>query len=169
MKSRTPWWGNLVGIFGLLVLGGQALGVAPEIKDEGKFFSPDALKKANAEIRDIARQYQKDLLVETFQTVPADQAEKIKTASAEEKSRFFQSWAKERAEQAVVNGVYILICRNPPHLQVITTGGGSLGAQFSNQLRDLLIREFKEKRFDEGLLAAVKRVRENLNSGKTKN
>src|SRR5579859_944715 len=46
--------------------------VAPVIKDDGKFFSAEAVNKANAEIKKIAQDYNKDLLIETFPEVLAD-------------------------------------------------------------------------------------------------
>ena len=68
------------------------LAVPPIIKDDGKFFSAEAVKKANEEIRDITRKFGRDLLVETFATVPADQAERVKTINADERDRFFQNF-----------------------------------------------------------------------------
>jgi len=44
--------------------------VAPVIKDDGKFFSEAAITKANAEIKKIAQDFDKDLLIETFPEIP---------------------------------------------------------------------------------------------------
>ena len=46
--------------------------VAPLIKDGGKFFSADAVAKANEKIKKIAQTYNKDLLIETFADIPDD-------------------------------------------------------------------------------------------------
>src|SRR2546430_858559 len=54
------------------LLAGAALAVAPEVRDQGKFFSPEALKKADEQIREIYRKYGQDVLVETFNTVPGE-------------------------------------------------------------------------------------------------
>ena len=44
------------------------------VEDEAGFFSPEAIDKANAAIRDIRRRYQKDVLVESFKEVPPSRA-----------------------------------------------------------------------------------------------
>src|SRR5437762_49110 len=93
----------LVACVAWLACAGRAAAVAPEIKDGGKFFSEEAVKKANEQIREIAHKYDKDLLVETFMTVPDDKAEKVKAMSREEREKFFSEWARQRAEKAVVN------------------------------------------------------------------
>src|SRR5438132_11429576 len=94
----------------LLTLSGWALAVAPEIRDGGKFFSGEAIKKANKEIHEIAKKYDRDLLIETFATIPGEQAERVKNMSHEERAKFFRNWAMDRAEAAVVHGVDILVC-----------------------------------------------------------
>jgi uncharacterized membrane protein YgcG len=157
----APW---SLALLTLAALAARSAAVAPEIKDEAKFFSPDAVKKANAEIREIMRKYGKDLLIETFPTVPEDQRDKVKAMSREEKAKFFESWARQRAEAAVVNGIYILICKDPPHLQVEVSP--KVRSMFSKAARDKLIEtlvtNFQNKEYDKGLQAAVQFVRERL-------
>src|SRR5262245_15155513 len=114
MKPARVWLAGLC----LVVAAARAAAVAPEVKDEGKFFSADAVKKANEQIREIAHKHERDLLIETFAAVPAEQADKVKGMSREERGKFFDTWARERAERAVVNGVYILICKEPTYIQV---------------------------------------------------
>jgi hypothetical protein len=154
-----------------LALAGRAAAVAPEIKDDGKFFSADAVKKANVAIRDIARKYGKDLLVETFAKVPDDQVEKVKAMSSEERAKFFGRWAAQRASDAVVNGVYVLVAKEPAHLRVVIAG--KVGSLFTRRERDQLARQlrddFHNKRFDEGLLAATKFVADRLAAGSKEN
>jgi hypothetical protein len=149
----------------LLTLAGRAAAVAPVIKDEGKFFSPEAVKKANEEIRAIYRRYNKDLLIETFPAAPNDQAEKVEAMSRDERSKYFERWARERAETEVVRGVYILVCKKPAHLQVEVSakaGAGLDSPAVRKQLTDLLLSHLREKKFDEGLADAVKFVRNRL-------
>jgi uncharacterized membrane protein YgcG len=142
----------------------RALAVAPQIKDDGKFFSEEAIKKANKQIKDIARNAEKDLLIETVLNVPGDQAERVKNMSREDRQKFFKNWAQDRADAAVVNGVYILVCRDPTYLEVIVTAKAraSFGEEAYKKLRDLLLKDFREKKFDEGLQEAVNFVQEKL-------
>src|SRR5260370_28257463 len=103
------------------VLVGRAGAVAPEIKDEAKFFSAEAIKKANKQIREIARKYDRDLLIETFPLVPGDQTARVKAMAAEERDKFFRNWAENRAELSIVKGVYIMQCKEPAQLKDILT------------------------------------------------
>lgn len=162
--SRFRW---LVALLGLLAAR-PVLAVAPVIKDEGKFFSAEAIQKANEGIREIARQTGRDLLVETFPSVPADQVEKVKAMSADERAEFWRTWARQRADQAVVNGVYILVCRTPSHLYVEVTpkARSVFGADAAGRLRSVLLENFRSKRYDDGLLAAVKLVRDQFAQSK---
>jgi uncharacterized membrane protein YgcG len=145
-----------------LIFAGRTIAVAPEIKDSGKFFSAEAVKKANKEIRELAKKHDRDLLIETFTTIPGEQAERVKNMSPEERAKFFRNWATDRAETAVVHGVYILVCREPAFLEIIVTAKGrqAFDSQSFQKLRTLLLAAFREKRYDEGLQNAVEFVRD---------
>jgi len=41
-----------------------------DVSDEAKFFSPEAIRKANTEIAQFKDKYHKDIVVETFQGIP---------------------------------------------------------------------------------------------------
>ena len=90
--------------------------VAPEIRDDAKMFSPAALKKADEGIRKIYVDHDRDVLIETFASVPADDLEKVKAMDKTEKTEYFTRWAKARVTQRGVNGVYVLICKEPKFL-----------------------------------------------------
>jgi len=145
-----------------LVVVQNGLAVAPEIKDEAKFFSADAIKKANKQIREIERKFGKDLLIETLPAVPADQAAKVKAMSPEEREKFFRNWAVDRAEAAVVNGVYIMIVKDPAHLEIeiSSKARASFSKEEFDKLRSALLGKFRNKQFDEGLQEAVRLVEE---------
>jgi hypothetical protein len=154
----------------VLVFADQASAVAPEIKDGGKFFSEAAIKRANKEIRDIAKNYDRDLLIETYATIPGDQAERVKGLSREDRTKFFRNWAQDRAEAAVVHGVYILICREPAFLEIHKTAKArqAFDDQAWEKLRKLLLKAFRDKHYDEGLQNAVDFVRERFAASASK-
>jgi uncharacterized membrane protein YgcG len=160
-RASLVW---LAALAGFLAVPGRAAAIAPVIKDEGKFFSADAIKKANEELRTIARESGKDLVIETFSTVPGDQAPKVKAMTDEEREKFFSQWAEERIHELVVDGVYILICKEPARLEIRITqkARAQFGKEAYDKLREQLLSEFRNRRFDEGLLTAVKMVREKL-------
>jgi uncharacterized membrane protein YgcG len=147
-----------------LAVTSRTAAIAPEVKDEGKFFSAEAIKKANDEIREIMRKYDRDVLVETFVTVPDTHKEKVKAMSPKERNEFFRSWANDRIQTNVVNGVYILVCADPTYVRIeITAKAQSVfDRAVYEKLGKLLLGQFKMKNFDAGLLAAVKFIRAKL-------
>jgi len=144
------------------VLVTPAAAVAPQVKDEGRFFSPETIKKADEQILLIAQKHARDVAVETLPSIPADKAEKFKGLSGEEKAQFFLNWAKERARAQAVNGVYILVTKEPSHLEVVLRQAEKeqplLSKTQQNKLIELLLKNFRAKRYDEGLLEAIKFV-----------
>jgi uncharacterized membrane protein YgcG len=169
MFRRTCFMSSAV-LAAWLVLAARAAAVAPEIRDEGKFFSPEAVKRANEQIRDIFGKHGKDLLIETFPSVPPDQLEKVKAMNAKEKTEYFHNKAVDRCKQRVVNGVYIIITREPKYLYVEITpqARAVLDQQTRGQVRAILISNFEENRFDDGLAGVVKAVQERLGKASAK-
>jgi S1-C subfamily serine protease len=127
-------------------------------KDDGKFFGEEARKKGQATAERLFREKKTDLLVETFETPPQGDAEKVKEMALAEREKFFKSLADERVKAEKVHGVYVLVCKNPTFLYVELTGGSGLPADLATKLRQTLLAAFKEKKFDEGLTRAVEQV-----------
>jgi hypothetical protein len=154
----------VVGIICWAATACRVAAIAPEIKDDGKFFSAEAIKKGNEQIREIMRKYDTDLLIETYSAAPADQIDKLKKQSSQERSKFFHTWAVDRSNAVVVKGVYILICKDPPHLQIEISP--KMRSAFDNRARDhlveLLLAELQKKRYDQALESAINYVNEKL-------
>jgi S1-C subfamily serine protease len=138
------------------------------VKDEGKFFSAEAVQKANAEIAELHHRFGRDLLVETYATVPAADVEKVKAMKAPERLAYFKQWARERERAQQVHGVALLVTKEPATLYVLVPEGSKklFGEDFERQLRDTVLAKFREKKYDDGLLAAVQAVRERLEAEK---
>jgi hypothetical protein len=124
-------------------------------KDEGKFFSEEAWEKAQAAADRLAKEKHTDLLIETFQTPPKGEADKLKGMTAADREKFFREFAQERAKAEKLSGVYVVVSRTPATLFVEVTGGAGLPADLGPKVRQTLLAAFKEKKFDEGLLKAV--------------
>jgi uncharacterized membrane protein YgcG len=164
MPHRGRWVVGLIALSLCLVLVAGANAVAPVVKDDAKLFSAEAVKKANEQIREIYQKFDRDLLVETYASVPADDVEKVKKMDKEERAKYFQKWAIERAKETVVNGVYVLICKEPTYLYVEVTPKARkvFNEKAMQKLRELFLGELREKRFDDALLGAAKMVQETL-------
>jgi uncharacterized membrane protein YgcG len=141
-----------------------ALAVAPEIRDPGKFFSPEAIKKADEQIREIYRKHNLDLLIETHPTLPGQDVEKLKALDGKARRELFVNYVKERAKERVVNGIIVLITKEPRQLLVGRVGKGETAftPEFRTQVERAMIDEFMRGRFDEGLQAAVRLVEQHL-------
>ncbi len=140
--------------------GGESAREPFKVKDEGKFFTPEAVERANREIAQISHRYGRDLLVETYPGVPAEDADRVKGMSAADRLAYFRGWARKRAEAERVNGVVILACRAPATLYVLVTQGarGVVTADEEKQVHAALLAKFKEKEYDAGLAEAVRLV-----------
>jgi hypothetical protein len=135
-----------------------AVGVPRGVIDEGKFFSAKAIEDANKEIGKITREYGKDLLIDTVPGVPAEQEVKYKELG---KQQFFNTWAEQRASGAGVRGIYILLSRQPGHLQIEVdkaTRQKAFTADDRIRLVQKMLPLLKDKKNDEALRAAVDTV-----------
>ncbi len=146
-----------------LGLAGPARAVyPPPIKDDGKFFSKEAVEKANKKIREIYQKYKKDVVIETLGELSEEQKKKLKD---EEPSKFFPRLALERINTLGVNGVFILISKKPQRLQIEMDPGTRksvfLNADRSKALKKL-IDQFKKDEFDAGLHDALDSIEASL-------
>jgi uncharacterized membrane protein YgcG len=160
----------LVAVCGLGVLPARA--ATPEVRDEGGVFSATAIEKANQVIRTIHRDLRKELLVETFASVPKDRVNDY-TRNREE---FFAGFVRDRAQAEGLEGIYVMVMKEPPpHRFRIQVGVGQATRQraFRPADRDQLVRvfqsSFREDHYDEALLQGVAFVqstlRKNLQGG----
>ena len=140
---------------GWLAAAGVASAVfPPPVKDDGKFFSAEALEKANKKIRQIYSDFGCDVVVETVPAIPADLEAKYKELG---RDKFFLQWAERRAGELGVNGVFILVCKSPGRVEVVIggpTGKRRLGGD-RERIVNKMLGPFRDKKFDEGLAAAL--------------
>src|SRR5262249_12720612 len=128
----------------------------PEIRDEAGFFSAETVQKAKELVRQIKDRHHEDVDVETYKSPPADKLERVKAMDKGARREFYAEWARERARERDLHGVFILITREPGHL---TVGKAGTGRRFTNADRDRveahLLAAFKAKEYDKGLLEAL--------------
>jgi uncharacterized membrane protein YgcG len=168
---RSLWGGAVASILLMLATAHPALALRPVVLDGADFFKPETIDKADAIIRQIKSATGKDLMVETYPTIP----ERMHP-DYERKGRdgFFRDWVTERGRALRVDGVLILISRDPGRLQ-IGIGSGVSGRLFTQrdrqELQQLMTNNFRQSKFDEGLLAGVefvqKRIEQNAATGGT--
>lgn len=160
----------LLAVCGLGIVSAQAVG--PEVRDNAGIFSAPAVKQADEVIRNLQRDFRKELLVETFAAVPDSRTNDY----ARSREEFFTSFVRERAQAARLDGIYVLVMKEPPpHRYRIQVGVGqaTIKRAFVAKDRDELVRllqsSFREDKYDEGLRTAVafveRTLRGNLQSG----
>src|SRR5215471_16140479 len=87
----------------------------PRVQDDGGFFSADAIATANERIAQIKRDFGKDLFIQTVSGVPESRRASFRP---EQRQQFFQQWSLEIGQANKVDGIVVLISRDPGYLQV---------------------------------------------------
>jgi hypothetical protein len=164
MKSIFPRRSFWIVSFILFCASLPARAASLGVHDEAHFFSSGAISQAEQVIRQINDRHHRDLLVETVPEVPQDlQAQE----QSQGRDQFFKQWADKRASEQGVTGVYVLICKNPAHLQA-AVGNATSERLFTPADRDGLGRQmlsaFKEKQYDQGLLNGVHFVAQQMDA-----
>lgn len=163
MLTRTRWMLLPAVAAGWLMAAAPATAaLVAEVRDDGNFFKPDAVRKANEIIKQIKDRHGKDLVIETYKEIPQDRKGDYRDES---KAKFFDEWAQSRARSLEVNGVYVLICKDPSYLEVEVgneTRKKAFTTENRNHLRDLLLKRFKAKEYDQGLIEGATYVRDTL-------
>jgi uncharacterized membrane protein YgcG len=151
----------LASLLASLLGGAASARAASGVRDAGNFFTPNAISRANDIIYDIHARLGKDLLIETFPTIPDDLKSHY---DPQEKPRFFSQWAHQRFAQEKLNGIFILVCRDPTYLQIIVGDQTADVFRPANQqeMRQALLSAFHERNFDQGLTDAAEYVRSTL-------
>lgn len=156
-------------VTGLLLAGPTPVARA-DVRDDGKYFSKETIDKANDLIRQIQKDTSKDVVVETFAEAPAGKKDALRGANGK---KALEEWAAERARDRKVNGVFILMCKDPPRIQVEAgpeTRRKAFTTADTEKLFGIIRDNFKERKFDDGLLAGLRfvdeRMKENLKGEK---
>ena len=89
------------------------------VRDSGDFFSEAAIKEATRKISAIETQFKKDLVVETFPDIPEEIQRGVDLSDKRALNKMFEQWTVKEAKQSRVNGIYILISKEPAHLQIV--------------------------------------------------
>ena len=153
-QTRTCWRGVLaVAVVLVSISMAQATGAG--IQDAAGFFRKEAITTAEQQIAAIQKKFGKDLRVETYASLPTGRADQY---TPEKRTEFFATWAYQRAKALGLDGVIVLICKEPAFLQV-EVGDRTKHHAFTlanrDHMRDLLVTAFKQRHFDEGLRQAV--------------
>jgi len=128
------------------------------IQDDGAFFSDFAKVNATGTINEVSSRLHKDIVVQTFATVPDDVKQTVLQADKSAPNRGFTQWAEQLARSKKVNGVLILLVKQPAHLQVVV-GTETQRVAFTLHDRETLVQrmieQLKHKKNDDALIDGV--------------
>lgn len=149
--------GGCLGMLTLLApLGAQQNAGPHRVQDDAGLFSQAAEDKANAQIAHIKKTYGKDVVVET---IP-----RLDFPAGVNKDDFFARWVEERFNRQHINGVYVVIVKEPGKLRVETGPEtrklGFFSREREKMLASALLEDLKAKQFDLALDRAVNDVAE---------
>ncbi|MBA4062850.1 MAG: hypothetical protein C0501_03925 [Isosphaera sp.] len=135
--------------------------------DEAKFFSDEAWKQVSAAADRLLKEKGLDLVIETYPTPPKGDAEKVRAMTAADREKFFGDFARERARAEKVVGLYVVINKAPGSLYVERSeaAGGKVPDEVVTKVKQALLAAFREKKYDDGLAAALKLVLESQGLG----
>jgi hypothetical protein len=132
------------------------------VRDDAGFFSEEAVRQANQTIAQMKQNYGKDVVIETYPSIPDSVRQRTGSASVDQ---LFDRWLRQRIADEKVNGIIVLITRDPARVQVGVDGDTGKQAFIKSdyeQMRTLLVSDFREKQFDRGLQQALAYVQQTL-------
>lgn len=163
MRRILPLWSVSIACLMVLLASGAAL-AASGVRDQAHYFSDSAISQAEQIIRQINHRHNKDVLIETLPSVPEELRSELEVKG---KQKFFEDWADQRALQQGANGVYVLICKEPPHLQA-AVGSNTAQHLFTtedrNRLAHGMVDRFKNKEYDKGLIDGVQFIEKQMDA-----
>lgn len=148
----------------LAVIGVAAAPAAATVNDQAAMFSASALQSADTTLQQIQQTYGIPVLIEAYKEIPSDRKSEYSPAKRDE---FFTKWTQERFAAGGSQGVYVLICRNPGTIRIVTAAAAAsaMGGDHSGEFREILLKDFKSKKFDQGLTEMVAKVEITARSG----
>ncbi len=126
---------------------------AAEIRDKAGLFSAEAVKKAEAELDRIEKEYKVPVTIETIESL---------------EGRAIDDVLPEHARAADAKGLYILIAKNDHKIEAEASKAYAkyLTRATDLAIRDAFTREFKAKNFDAGLAKALDKIESTLSEAR---
>jgi len=130
-------------------------------RDEAGFFSAEAWQVVGATAHELLRERDLDLQVETLPRLPGLDPERAKMMTPAEREAVIRRYAQDKARDGAVNGLYVVVCRSPGILYVERTGAAAakISEETTTKIKETLLSAFREKKFDDGLVAALQLLR----------
>ncbi len=144
-----------------------ARGSGSGIFDSAGFFSDTAKEEATKLVTEAALKLRKDLCVESIKELPKEMQSAVGSQNKAGADRLYEQFTVKQAANRKVNGVYILLVRQPAHVHV-AVGNQTAQRVFTMKdkeaLLDLMLGHLRKKEFDEALLKGARFVTATMKS-----
>jgi uncharacterized protein len=140
---------------------------ASSVRDNGKMFSRDAVRKAEARLDSLERTTHIPVVIETI----PEMAGLDRDATETTKRKAVDALAVHRDQAIRAEGVYILISKREhliSHVLVRERDADLLPIEKRDAIRTAFIEEFKRKNFDGGLTRAVETIEQSLHGASSR-
>jgi uncharacterized protein len=145
----------------------SAYAAAAGIMDEAEFFSKSAKEEASKLIESAAKEFKKDLCIESLKELPKEIKGAVNPQNKAAADRMYEQFTIKQATKRKVNGVYILLVREPAHMHVVV-GNETLRRVFTlkdkDALVDMMLGHLRKKEFDDALLKGTRFVTATMKS-----
>jgi hypothetical protein len=130
--------------------------------DDASFFSEEAWARVTPAVEKLLKEKSLDLQIQTITTPPDQDPEKLKLLTPAEREKVFRDFARNRVKAENLDGLYIVINKNPGSLYVerSESARGRITDETVNRVKTLLLGAFREKKFDAGLIESLKVILE---------
>jgi hypothetical protein len=108
----------LAAVTGLTTTGTAGESPSDGVVDSVGLFRPTTIDRADKLISELKRQYRFDVRVETLQLSDVERKKVEGLSLRRAKGRYFVDLGRQRAEEAHLDGLYVLICTSPRYVQV---------------------------------------------------
>ena len=137
------------------------------IIDEAEFFSKSAKEEASKLIASTARELKKDLCIESLKELPKEIKNGVNPQNKAAADRMFEQFTIKQAAKRRVNGVYVLLVRQPAHMHVVVgneTARRVFTLKDKDALVDMMLGHLRKKEFDDALLKGTRFVAATMKS-----
>jgi len=133
------------------------------VNDIGQVLAEPSRRHLNQRIQTLCRKHHFHFVAETIASLPDDRKRSIPVVEDRKRDRAVAQWSKQRSQQVgAENGLYLLICQDPPTVQIVLGEGARtrVRPQMTEQLNRWLQIHLRDK--DRGLEKAVNLVEHEL-------
>lgn len=159
MKSAFLLATCLAGVIGF---SGEVIALE-SIRDQAAFFSKGTIDAAETSLAEINRQGV-DVVIETFAEMPGQQAADLKSMDKKSRNRWFDDWAKQQAAKIMPDGIYVLICEEPAHLQIESrhVQKHGFGPSQRDQMAEVMLADLRAHKRDAALADGLAYLKKTL-------